>query len=303
VKPSTASAPQRVILNCDTANEIDDQFAIAYALGSPSLDVLGVVSVQNTIVHGHSSVDQYVEEARRVASLSGREDLPCPPGAASPLEDRGTPVNSEGLEFMIEHAREEPVTILATGPATDIASLALVAPELEDRVEVIWAGGFPDPETWEREKFGELNARADIQSWRAVTESSLPLRVLPGWPGVSTVTVEAHACIERLRGIGQPACDYLADIFAEYVENSASQYFDMDSGGRATKVLWDIVNVAAVTRPESVSWTTEQLPRVDPAGYPDWTNPVRQAAVGLEVDASLVLEDLWTSLQRLPQGE
>ncbi|MDQ2784608.1 MAG: nucleoside hydrolase [Chloroflexota bacterium] len=42
-----SSASLRVILDCDTANEIDDQFAIAYALGSPSLDVRGVISVQN----------------------------------------------------------------------------------------------------------------------------------------------------------------------------------------------------------------------------------------------------------------
>ena len=37
---------------CDTMNEIDDQFAIAYALGSPLLEVLAVVSSHNTLVHG-----------------------------------------------------------------------------------------------------------------------------------------------------------------------------------------------------------------------------------------------------------
>ena len=42
----------RVILDCDTANEIDDQMAIAHALGSDSLDVLAVISVQNTVASG-----------------------------------------------------------------------------------------------------------------------------------------------------------------------------------------------------------------------------------------------------------
>jgi hypothetical protein len=42
--------PTRVILDCDTANEVDDQFAIAHALGVPegTLDVRGVISVHNT---------------------------------------------------------------------------------------------------------------------------------------------------------------------------------------------------------------------------------------------------------------
>ena len=44
-----SDAPLPVVLDCDTANEVDDQFAIAYALGSPTLDVRGVVSVHDTL--------------------------------------------------------------------------------------------------------------------------------------------------------------------------------------------------------------------------------------------------------------
>ena len=52
-------APVRVVLDCDTANEVDDQFAIAHALGLPGdvLDVRGVISVHNTIAHGPGSRD------------------------------------------------------------------------------------------------------------------------------------------------------------------------------------------------------------------------------------------------------
>ena len=67
-----STAPIRVVLDCDTANEIDDQFAIAYALGSPALDVRGVISVQNTLIHGAGSVERYQEEAERVVALCGK---------------------------------------------------------------------------------------------------------------------------------------------------------------------------------------------------------------------------------------
>jgi hypothetical protein len=63
--------PIRAVLDCDTANEVDDQFAIAHALGLPegALDVRGVVSVHNTIAHGPGSRDTYQEEAERGAIL------------------------------------------------------------------------------------------------------------------------------------------------------------------------------------------------------------------------------------------
>jgi inosine-uridine nucleoside N-ribohydrolase len=70
----------RVVLDCDTANEVDDQFAIAHALGLPvgTLDVRGVISVHNTTAHGPGSRDMYQEEAVRVVALCA-SDVPCVP--------------------------------------------------------------------------------------------------------------------------------------------------------------------------------------------------------------------------------
>ncbi len=64
--------PTRVVLDCDTANEVDDQFAIANALGVPegTLDVRGVISLHNTTAHGPGSRDMYQEEAERVVPAS-----------------------------------------------------------------------------------------------------------------------------------------------------------------------------------------------------------------------------------------
>ena len=93
-------APHRVVLDCDTANEIDDQFAIAYALGSPALDVRGVISVHNTLIHGSGSVERYQEEAERVVALCGRGgSVPCLRGAIGPMETRETPVRSDRAGF------------------------------------------------------------------------------------------------------------------------------------------------------------------------------------------------------------
>jgi inosine-uridine nucleoside N-ribohydrolase len=170
--------PTRVILDCDTANEVDDQFAIANALGVPegTLDVRGVISVHNTTAHGPDSRDMYQEEAERVVALCA-SDVPCIPGAERPMESRKEPVPSAGLEFLVEEARLSPLTVIATGPATDVASLFLAAPESWENVRVVWLGGFGDEASYKvwQNRMGELNGRADISAWRMLLEAPVDL--------------------------------------------------------------------------------------------------------------------------------
>jgi len=300
----------RVILDCDTANEIDDQMAIAYAIGADSLDVLGVVSVQNTLASGPMSIDRYQEEAERVVAFCGAsQTVQCLRGASRPMETIDDGVASEGLDFIIESAKAGPLTILATGPATNMASLALIAPEVRKEISVIWAGAFPDDSTWQKKKYGELNARADIASWRRLFIAEGPLKVLPGWPGVEKLAVTPNPFIQRLRDLGSPITNYLADITFEWT--SGRGVFDMDdtdiSGAelpsKRGKVLWDIANVAAVTIPDKVYFEDEALPYIDPAGVPDWNKPGRIAQVSRNLDPEEVLSDFWKALKILSPRE
>ena len=294
-----AESPVRVILDCDTKNEIDDQVAIAYALGCPGIDVIGVISVQNILASGPNSVEIYQEEAERIVSLAGRSDVPCLRGARTPMEHIDDVVSSEGLDFLVAACEEAPLALLGTGPATDIAAFVLSAPEaVQERAQIIWAGGFPDVATWNEHKYGELNARADIAAWRRVFESAMNLTVLTGWPAVETVKLPWTQCVERFRELNSPVGDYLAELFTEYAAHGRPM--DMDAQRAGDKVLWDIVNVARISVPEAVRLTERMLPYVGPSGVPDWDKTVRSAPFALEVDADAILEDLWTALGRLP---
>lgn len=285
-----------VVLDCDTANEVDDQFAIAYALGLPSetLDVRGVVSCHNTTAHGPASRDKYQEEAERVVALCGGS-APCIPGAARPMEDRRTPVRSEGLDFLMEETRRDPLTVISTGPATDVASLFLVAPEVMSKVRVIWLGGFGDNESYRRFKFGELNGRADIAAWKVLLEGQVDLLQVPGWPGPSKVVVEAGPYAEELRALGRPATDYLAEILVRWVEGYEG---DLDSSGE--KILWDVSCVAAVADPGAVRVEILAAPTLDAAGAHDFSRRGRTVDALVDVDAPGVLKGLREALLRLP---
>lgn len=292
----------RVVLDCDTKNEIDDQIAIAYALGCDDLEVLGVVSVQDTVASGPRSVDVYVEEAQKVVALCGRTDVPCPAGARNPMETPTSPVGSDGLDLIVGLAREEPITVLATGPITDIASLTLLHPDVVDRVHVVWAGAYPDEETWKKYRLGELNARADIAAWRALYASDIRLTLLPGWPSIAKVKVDWRVYVQQLRGLGGPATDYLALVIEQFCTMREAYQLGPDSGAGASayKVLWDVVNVAYLRNPSWLTLQERDLPSIDAAGAPDYTRPSRRADVCVDLDETAVLADLWAALQRLP---
>jgi inosine-uridine nucleoside N-ribohydrolase len=290
-----------VVLDCDTANEIDDQFAIAHALGAPpgALDVRGVVSVHNTTAHGPGSRDMYQDEAERVVALCGG-GVPCIPGAERPMESRGELVPSAGLEFLVEEARRAPLTVVATGPATDVASLFLAAPEVREGVRVVWLGGFGGEETYRRFKDHELNGRADIAAWRFLFEEALDLLQVPGWPAAAKIVVEAGPFGERLRGLGRPVATYLAEILERWTaEYGGREEGGLDRTGRE-KILWDLACVATVADPESVTVERTAAPTLDAAAAHDYSLTGREVEMVSDLDARRVLAGLLEALGRLP---
>lgn len=291
--------PIRVVLDCDTKNEVDDQFAIAHALSLPpgTLDVRGVVSVHNTLAHGPTSRDIYQEEAERVVALCGN-DIPCIPGAERPMEDRFSPVGSEGLDFLVEEARREPLTIIATGPATDVTSMLLAAPEARENIRVVWLGGFGDRESYERFKMGELNGRADIAAWRALLEHRVDLLQVPGWPGPAKILVEAASFAEDLRTLGRPVADYLAEILLDWVTGCEG---DIDPEG--PKILWDIACVTAIADPEAVTLDRLAVPTLDAAGAHDFSRRGREVEALTDLDEERVLSGMMEALRSHPESK
>jgi inosine-uridine nucleoside N-ribohydrolase len=287
--------PTRVVLDCDTANEVDDQFAIAHALGVPgeTLEVRGVVSVHNTTAHGPGSRDMYQEEAERVIALCG-SDVPCIPGAERPMESREDLVPSAGLEFLVEEARLAPLTIIATGPATDAASLLLAAPETLNNVRIVWLGGFGDQVNYGNwaNRMGELNGRADVQAWRALFEGTVDLLHIPTWPAPAKILVDTSTFAAELRELDRPVATYLAEI----LELWSFEYETTET----RKELWDLACVAAVADPDSVTAASQALPTLDAAGAHDFTQRGRVANVVSDLDERRILQDLMDSLRAHP---
>ena len=149
----------RLIHDCDPGH--DDAIALLLALGSPELEVLGVSTVA-----GNGTLELTTSNAIRVLDYVGRHDVPVVAGADRPLvrehlhdtrvhgetglDGPGLPPPSRppdaehAVDWMARVISEspEPVTLVATGPLTNVALLLAHHPEAEHRLaRVVLMGG------------------------------------------------------------------------------------------------------------------------------------------------------------------
>lgn len=206
----------KLILICDTKNEIDDQFAIAYALNSPEIELLGVVSTQNIKRNGTNSVDIYQEEAVKILKLADSK-VPAFKGARR-LFDENNPEKSEGIDFIIKTALTYPLPtthykliIACTGPVTDIANAVTIEPKIIEKVSFISLSGHK--KNWfSRFSQMESNFNADRAASKIIRRLPLDITFIPTL-GVTHLIISNTVRLERkLRANNSPLNKYLAEL-------------------------------------------------------------------------------------------
>ncbi len=215
-----------VILDCDPGH--DDAIALILALASPELKVLAV-----TTSAGNQTPDKTLNNALRILTLLGRDDIPVAAGAPKPLareliiadnvhgesgldgptlpDPAFAPVAMTALELMAKCLREspEPVTLVPTGPLTNIALLLAAHPELKSKIaRIVLMGGAAGAGNWT--PAAEFNIYVDPQAADMVFKSGLPITMC----GLD-VTHEAQVMdedIERVRAITNPVAQCVAGL-------------------------------------------------------------------------------------------
>ncbi|WP_429235034.1 pyrimidine-specific ribonucleoside hydrolase RihA [Aeromonas salmonicida] len=215
-----------VILDCDPGH--DDAIALILALASPELKVLAV-----TTSAGNQTQEKTLNNALRILTLLGRDDIPVAAGAPKPLareliiadnvhgesgldgptlpDPTFAPQAMTGLELMVKclHESPEPVTLVPTGPLTNIALLLAAHPELKPNIaRIVLMGGAAGAGNWT--PAAEFNIYVDPEAADMVFKSGIPITMC----GLD-VTHEAQVMdedIARVRAITNPVAECVAGL-------------------------------------------------------------------------------------------
>lgn len=246
-----------VILDCDPGH--DDAIAILLALASPELDVRAI-----TTVHGNQTLPKVTRNALRLLTAIGRTDVPVAAGCERPLvappvtapeihgesgldgpelpEPAFDVVPEHAVDLIIRILRESDgrVTLIPTGPLTNIAMVLQKAPDVREKIEHICLMGGAVREG-NKTPVAEFNIVADAEAARVVFESGLPLTMI----GLD-VTHQARvgdAELARLRAMNRPVASLVADLI-EFFRGTYQRVFGFDFAP-----IHDAVAVAQVIRP------------------------------------------------------
>jgi inosine-uridine nucleoside N-ribohydrolase len=230
-----------VVIDTDTYNEIDDQFALAFLIKSDEkLRLKGIYAApffnENSESPGDGMEKSY-GEIFNVLSLMKREDL-------SPLVQKGSPkylssekeaVDSPAARALADlasgYTEEKPLYVIAIGAITNVASAILIKPEIVNRIVIVWLGGnalhWPDNR--------EFNLFQDVAAARIIFGCGAALVQLPCMGVVSAFTTSGPELEYWLRG-KNGLCDYLVDYTAESA---------LKDGGLPnwTRAIWDVTAV------------------------------------------------------------
>lgn len=272
--------PVRLVIDTDAANEIDDQFALAWALlSADALQIEGVYAAPFSFAHRREQLPdaprdaapfnppgegmrRSLDEILRVFSLVGEPAKGrVLAGSEGYLKDLSTPVPSAAAEHLIACAKATPkdgppLYVLALGCVTNIASALLMAPEIAERVVVVWTSGYPSTAPHVNDSF---NLEQDLPASRYLMDCGVPLVYLPGFHIGAQLRLSRAEVDQYVRGRGAIG-DYLHHLFTD---NPLWAIYPVDPSRPYSWVIWDVICVAWLLTSHWVPSTIVTAPGLD----------------------------------------
>lgn len=240
----------RMVLDTDTYNEIDDQFALVYSLLAPEkLSVEAIYAApftnQRSSGPGDGMEKSYAEILRLLARLRIPSEGFVYRGSTAYLSDSAAPERSAAALDLVERAmaspEDDPLYVVAIGAITNVASALLIEPEILRRIVVVWLGGNPPalPHTV------EFNLMQDVKASGLIFDSGVPLVHVPCLGVASHLLTTRSELAETIQG-RNAISDFLYERFCEYSQDHFAW----------AKEIWDIATIAYLLNED---WSSSRL--------------------------------------------
>jgi purine nucleosidase len=226
--------PTRVVMDCDTG--VDDTMAIFYGLLAPEVEIVAL-----TCVWGNVAVETATQNTLRLLEMLDRRTIPVAMGAPKPLvgpiwqfgrgvhgtDGQGNvnlppptlePVAESAAQLIVRLAHEHPgeLTLVPTGPLTNVATAVLMDPEIARLYKQVVLMGGAFLVRGNAARWAEANVWHDPEAAQIVFDA--------GWPvtavglDVTNKTLLSQAMLDRLRDSGTTAGVHVHRISGYYVD-------------------------------------------------------------------------------------
>mgnify|MGYP002744869395 FL=1 len=314
---------RKLILDLDTG--IDDALAIAYALGSPEVELIGI-----TATYGNVLMKDSVRNSLAVLDALGADSVPVYPGLphSSTAEDfavleisafihgrnglgeaetapsRRSAATTGAVDFIIEAARRygEELVYVPTGPLTNLAAALERDPALAGRLRVVLMGGALTV-SGNVSPWAEANINQDPDAADAVFRSGIDATMIGLDVTLQTLLTYEHT--RRWRDLGTPAGAFLADMTDYYI-----RAYETTAPGLGGCGLHDPLAVGVAVDPGLVTTLPINL-QVDVEGptrgrtigdVARLNDPRKTSRVALGVDVDRFLEELMARIASVLRG-
>ena len=266
--PANSSATQKILLDTDIGDDIDDVFALGLALSSPELRIVGITSAWGDTALRSRMLDRLLCE-------TGRDSIPVATGISKTAPGAGAfsqqPWAAAGIEhphpdavtFLLHQIGLDPgeLTLIAIGPLTNIGAAIDRDPTTFRKLKrVVIMGGSIDrgynsdhASTTPRPPDAEYNIAMDPAAARKLFQSGVPLYVMP-LDATQIAFDESQRSL--LASISTPLTDAIEILTAEWARSTHRQ----------TPILFDAVAAAYALDPTTCPTTPLRL-AVDPDGF------------------------------------
>jgi len=256
-------APEKIIIDTDIGDDVDDAFALALAVQSPELEILGVTTTFGDTEARAKITDRFLAEVGRaeIPVLAGKST-----GTKNPMSQRRyadashftKPSHADAVDFLLGQIRKHPgeITLIAIGPLMNVgAAIDKDAVTFRKLKRVVLMGGSV------RRGYGDLGYTApvppmpewnilnDIPSAQKLFSSGVPLFVMP----LDSTQLKLDE-VKRafLFAQGTPVTDQLTVLYHLW--------------GQETPTLFDPMTIAFALKPDLCPVTPLHL-RVDEKGF------------------------------------
>lgn len=282
-----AEQPLRLIVDADTANEVDDLYAIARALIEPTFKLEGLTAAQwhtqDRAPNDTVGLSQQLNE--EIVALMDRKDVPLAMGSNFPMVNQSRPQDSAAAQLIIEKAHQTPageqLTVVTLGPNTNIASAILLDPTIIPKLKVCYIGFWHNSaeNTWNKREF---NTNNDPNA----TDLLLNTRGLDFH--IMTASTSKHLVFEKTEvdqylGGKKGIAKYLIDRWESY-----DRFWQETDKEKSKWIMWDVAIIEALANPDLAKAQAFTTPH---------DNLERKVMVYTSIDVAGMKEQYWASLQ------